>query len=155
MEQFLSIKKSKGKKGQIWSFDLVVATIIFLFGLLILFYYAINLSSQSKDKLDEFFYEGNLASELILSEVGVGILSDNKVNQTKLENFDALSDNDKRNFLGLNFNFYFSINNMKISGVPRNYVGILNTTEVDNLIQTTRLTIYENKPVKFQLFVWK
>ena len=52
-------------------------------------------------------------------------------------------------------NFYFKIENLEIEGNPKDYVGIMNSSQVDSLIQITRLTIYKNKPTKFQLFVWR
>ena len=66
----------KNKRAQAWSLDLVIASIIFIIGIIVLYVYAINYSSQAKDQLDELFYEGNLASELILSEKEQGISGD-------------------------------------------------------------------------------
>lgn len=148
------MKNKMNKRGQVWSFDLIVAGIIFLIGMVILIYYALNFSPQSANQLEELFYQGNLASELILSEEGGGILSEGIVNQTKLDSFDVLSDENKRNFFGLNTNYYFVIDNLDMGG-GRNSVGIMNTSSIESLVQITRLTIYKNKPVKFQLYVWK
>jgi len=151
MEKLILIEKifKKNRKAQIWSLDLVIAVVIFLVGIMILFYYAINYSSQSKNQLDELFYRANLASELILSEEFPGILSHGIVNQTKLNFFNNLSDTEKRRFLGINNNFYFRMDNYD------GYVGIINASEVDSLVKVTRLTIYKNKPTKFELFLWK
>lgn len=146
--------KIKNNKGQVWSFDLMIAGVIFLIGVIILFFYTINFSDQSKGQLSEFFYEGNLGSELLLSEEDFGILSQGVVNQTKLDNFSDLSDQAKKNSLGLNNNFYFRMKNLTIKGVPAEYVGVVNTSNVDNLVQITRLAVYKNKPVKFEMFVW-
>lgn len=151
MEQSISIKN---KRAQVWSLDLIIAGVIFLMGIIILFYYSLNYSSQSKNQLDELFYEGNLASELILSEENAGILSDGIVNQTKLDNFYYLGDPSKKSILGIKNNFYFTMNNLEIQGEPKDYVGIMNTSSVDNLIQITRLTVYKNITTKFELFVW-
>ena len=129
--------------------DLIIAGVIFLIGIVILYNYAINYSSQSKNNLDELFYEGNLASDLILSNEDYGILSDNIVNQTKLDEFDSLSDSEKKSALGLRYDFYFTMGGLD------GFVGITNSSQVSSLIQVTRLTIYENKPVKFQLYVWQ
>jgi len=151
MEKFIS---TSNKKGQAWSIDLIVAGVLFLAGIIILFYYAINQSSQTRNQLDELFYEGKLASELILSDESFGILTDNVVNQTKLENFFYLADDMKKEVLGLRHNFYFSMENLEINGNHQAYVGIVNTSDVENSIQITRLTVYKNKPTKFQLYVW-
>ncbi len=150
------IKRSlpKSKRSQVWSLDIIVAAIIFLIGIIVLYFYAINYSSQAKVELDELFYDGKIASDLLLSEEDFGILINSKINQSKLNGFDALSDQDKRGVLGVSHNFYFTFDNLEINGNPTEYVGIINTTQTENLIQVTRLTIYKNKPIKFQLFVW-
>lgn len=145
------------KKAQIWGLDLIIASVIFLTGIIILFYYAINILPQSKNQLDEFFYDGNLASELILSEDQYGILSDSKVNQTKLGIFFNLSNSEKKKLLGVANNFYFKMEDMVVvnSTGSYDYVGIMNTTNTDNLVKVTRITIYNNKPTKFELYIWK
>jgi len=143
------------RKGQVWGLDLMIGVVIFLIGIILLFFYAINFSDQSGDRLAEFFYEGNLGSDFLLSDGSLGILSKGVVNQTRLDNFSDLSDQDKKTSLGLNNNFYFSMNNLTVKGVPVDYVGIINTSSVENLVQITRLTVYKNKPVKFELYVWR
>ena len=152
MEKFISTKYNR---GQIWSLDLLIAMVIFLIGITTLFYYAFNYSSQSKNQLNEFFYEGELASNLILSEENFGILSNGIVNQTKLNNFDGLDNKTKKNLLGVQNNFYFVMEGLEINDVEKSYVGIINTTQIDNIIKITRIAVYKNKPVKFELFVWK
>lgn len=152
MGKFISTKYNR---GQIWSLDLLIAMVIFLIGITTLFYYAFNYSSQSKNQLNEFFYEGELASNLILSEENFGILSNGIVNQTKLNNFDGLDNKTKKNLLGVQNNFYFVMEGLEINDVEKSYVGIINTTQIDNIIKITRIAVYKNKPVKFELFVWK
>ncbi|MFQ5531753.1 MAG: hypothetical protein ACE5ES_04015 [Candidatus Nanoarchaeia archaeon] len=147
----------RDKKAQAWSLDLVVASLIFLVGIITLYIYAVNFSSQSQEQLNELFYEGNLASELILSDEDLGILTDGKVNQTKLDDFYGLSYQEQRNLLGVKNDFYFNITGLESpSGTPISYVG--NPPSVgsgsENLIQITRLTIYKNRPVKINFFAW-
>ena len=150
MEQYLL--SIKNKKAQGWSLDLVVAGLIFLVGIITLYVYAINYTSQSQKNLDELFYEGNLASELILSEDDFGILSDKRVNQTKLDDYDY---DLKKSMFGLTNDFYFIMDNLTIEGSPEEYVGKINITNTESLIQITRITIYKEKPTKFLLYVWK
>ena len=61
------------KSGQAWSMDVIVALIIFTAGISILFFYAINLNNQSQINIDDLNYQGNFASEFILSEDRVTI----------------------------------------------------------------------------------
>ena len=149
------LKLTKNKKAQAWSLDLIVAGAIFMIGIIVLYVYTVNYSSQTKSDLNELFYEGNLASQLILSEEDDGILSEQKINQTKLEEFDSLSSQEKKSILGLNNDFYFTFPGLEIGGTPVDYIGIMNTTDTESLIQVTRLTIYKNKPVKFLVYSWK
>jgi len=132
----------------------MIAGVIFLIGIVILYNYAINYSTQSKNNLDELLYEGNLASGLLLSEENFGIIANGKINQTKLETFNSLTTAEKKNSLGVRNNFYFTIENLEINGNPQTYVGAMNTTQIDNLIRITRISVYKNKPTKFQLFAW-
>lgn len=150
-----SVKFLSSKKAQAWGLDLAVAIVIFLAGVLILYVYAINYTSQSQETLEEMKYESNLASQLILSEDDFGILTDGKVNQTKLDNFHDNYESIKNTF-GLRRDFYFVMENLTIDGAyPAPYAGKINSGEVSDLIQTTRITIYKNKPIKFEIFIWE
>jgi len=153
MEPFISIKKNS--KAQIWSLDLIIACVIFLMGIIIIYIYAINYTSQANDILGSMFYEGNLASEIILSPEFPGILSDNKINQAKLDEFAAEDYSAKKGQLNLIYDFYFTVNNLEINSTPANYAGKINSTEITDRIKITRLTIYKNKPTKFELYVWR
>ena len=83
---------------------------------------------------------------MILSDNSFGITSNDRINETKLTDFDTNYVSRKTNF-GLSRDFYFTLDN----GI--NY-GRVNTTGVDNFIQITRITTYNNKPTKFQLFIY-
>lgn len=152
MKQYLSINS---KKAQAWGVDLLVAVIIFISGLVILYVYAINNSPQSVNQLDEFYYEGNLISNLLLNENELGILSESKINQTKLEKFNNLDYEYKKRLLGVNNDFYIKIDNLEIDGSPKEYFGKMNVTKTDIAIKITRISIYKNKPAKFEVFIWK
>jgi len=151
MEQFTLIKN---KKAQGWGIDLMAAIIIFISAVIILYIYAVNYASQSQDKLEEITYEGRLLSELILSEDDFGILTNSNVNETKLSDFNNSYDLRKA-FFGVKYNFYFTIDNLDITEYPGGYVGKINTSEVENLIQVTRLTIYNYTITKFEVYVWE
>lgn len=138
----------KSRKAQAWSFDIIVAVVIFLIGLVVLYVYAINYVSQTNDNLEELFYEANIASELVLSNDDFGILSDNKVNQTKLNDYNVNYDV-KKERIGVLNNFYFTLDE------GQTYYGKLNTTSTEENIKVTRLTIHNNKPTKFEIFIWR
>ena len=113
--------KKINKKAQIWSFDLIIAGVIFLMGIIILFLYAINYTSQAENELDELFYQGNLASELILSEEDFGILTNGKVDSAKLTAFDCSI---KKNEMFLRNNFYFSLSGINYCDVLVDFIVI-------------------------------
>ena len=141
------------KRGQAWSLDLIVASVIFSLSLVLVYVYAINNSSDANMELEEMFYEGNIVSDLILSEEECGILSDGKINQTKLEEFNS-SYYYRKEQLNAKRNFYFVVPNLKINGISVSYGGLMNDTEIDYLVMVERITIYNNLPVKFNLYVW-
>lgn len=119
-----------------------------------MYVYAINYSSQSQKQIDEMLYEGNLAAELILSDEDFGILTNNKINQTKLDEFNNSYDS-KKGTLGVTRNFYFIIDDLELNGAPATYAGKINTTETESNIKVTRIVIYKDKPTKFDLYIWE
>lgn len=146
MKQYILInKQSLRKKGQAWSFDLIMASFIFLLGIIALYIYAINYSSQDQEHLNQLYYQGNLAAELVLSEEEFGILTLTKVNQTKLIQYTADYPT-KKDEIGIIYDFYFTMDGENF--------GRLNTTQTENMIKTTRITIYKDKPTKFELFIY-
>jgi len=160
MGQFLSTNKKRGlafllplKKGQGWSLDLTIAIVLFIAGVIILYFYAINYSSHNQGDLEEMLYEGSVASELILNEDESGILTGNKVNQSKLDDFNA-NYASRKTAMGVTRNFYFNMSGLEISGNPVSYVGAYDSSP-DSSVKVSRITIYKNKPVRFDLFIWK
>ena len=60
----MSVKKI----GQAWGFDLLVASVIFFFGLLFFYFYTINYSSGTESVFYELSKEGEMISNSFLSE---------------------------------------------------------------------------------------
>jgi len=141
------------KRGQGWGLDLMAAITIFLAGVIILYVYAFNYTSGAENSLDELYYEGNLVSELILTENAFGIFSEGKINQTKLNNFNATY-NAKKSMYGVKNDFYFFMENMEINGIDTKYVGKINETQTTNLMKITRLVVYKNRPTKLELYIY-
>ena len=160
MVQFISTKK-----GQIWGMDLMIAITIFLVGLMGAYVYAINYSSEAGEILDEFFYEGSVSSSLFLSEGSpinwtrdnfdtLGITSNNRINQTKLDDFFQLNYPEMKRGLRAQHDFYINFTGIKALG--ENVEGFgkkpINTK---NLVKIERFTIYENKPIKINFYIWE
>ena len=164
-----SFQNYPAKKAQIWGLDVMVAIVIFLIGIITIYLYALNFMNESQNTLDSLFYEGNLASSLILSD-GVpenwtsenvdipGILTKNKINQTKLNSFYSLAENPidyekLKKMLSIKEEFYFNFSGMEIYGSPRSYVGKL-ASNPENLVRTERFSIYKEKPIKIEIYSW-
>ena len=158
----------RGRKAQAWGIDLAVALIIFTSGILIFFFYTVNNSSDAGEILDVMSYEGNVIADSILSEGSpkdwnlsrvnsIGILSDKKINETKLEYFYNISLEDynrTRYLFNTQFNYYFFMSeNISFPWGESEGIGIF-PLEEDNLVRITRFTIYKNKPVTAYLHVW-
>ncbi len=154
MEQSILILNKKNKLGQVWSLDIIIAGVIITTGIIILYIYAINYTNQSQENLDYLFYEGNLASQLILSEENFGILDNaSQINQSKLDDYYYNYDL-KKSVLGITKNFYFELDNMtEVNGTAVPYIGRKSPT-TSSSIKITRITIYKNQPIKFDLYVW-
>jgi len=157
------------KKSQAWGIDLMIGVAIFLFGILTFYFYTINNPSEAKEKIDTFFYDGNLVSEMILSEghpkdwqpenvIEIGILSGEKINQTKLERFYNLAETDyskTKKLFNTRANYYVSFSDTITIGEEEvQGIGLPPENEQD-LIKITRFTIYKEKPITMYVEIWE
>ena len=80
------------KKAQAWGFDLMIASIIFISGIILFYIYSINYPKESNEKLDKLFNEGEFMAEVLLSEglpinwnqdtvVRIGLTTNKKINE--------------------------------------------------------------------------
>jgi len=158
-----------GNRGQAWGIDLMAAFMIFMFGILIFYFYTLNEPGESNKNTEAMFYDGKIIASSILSEgypadwnssnaVRIGILSGNKINETKLERFHDLATEDygkTKNLFNTRFNYYFYLDgNMTLSSGEIKGIGA-EPTSTKNLIKTTRFTIYKNKPATVYLNIWE
>ncbi len=157
------------KKAQGWGFDLVVASIIFSFAIVFFYIFAINYSTVGEENFNNLAYEGQLAAESILSEgypadwnnntvVRIGILSQNKINQTKLERFYNMANSSEYNRTKVLFNIAHDYNVSFSSNVTIPGVGDVSSigktkSNPENLIRVTRFSIYNNKPITLDIDV--
>lgn len=161
------------KKGQIWSFDLMVAITIFSIGFLIFYFYAFNNPNESKEIIENLKYDGKIISNYILSDgspenwnstnlIKIGILTDNKINQTKLEqfyNFSQTNYSETKKMFNTKYDYIFFLsNNMTIDSANVDYIGkpFIDKDHIDakNLIKITRFTSYDGMPTTAYLYIW-
>ena len=164
----------KNKKSQVWGIDLTVASMLFLFGIFVFYIYSINYTGEAKDNFEYLFYDGKLISTNLLSEghpkswnsgnvVKIGLLTDNKINQTKLENFYNLTQSDYQKtkiLFRTKYDYYFffddniSIYSSSVDGIGKPGINKSNI-DAENLVKITRFTIYKDKPITAYLYVWE
>jgi len=151
------------KEGQAWGFDLIIASIIFTIGIATFFLYSLNYPVEGQETIDIFSYEGELIAENLLSEgfpqnwdennvISIGLLNEGKINQTKLDRFINLSIQDysrTKNLFNTKYNYYVKILDTDVEIIGQQ------PSDPKNLIKITRYTIYQNKPVTLNVYIWE
>jgi len=164
------------KKAQIWGLDLVIAMIIFTIGILIFFFYTMNFASNSEETLDALFTDGNAIANFLLSEgspnnwtalnvMTLGISSENKIDEAKLQNFYSLASGDyakTKKLFDTKFDYYvyftdpLDISGNQIDGIGKSGINRTNIEQYSfsNIVKVTRFTIYRNKPTQLNIYTW-
>jgi hypothetical protein len=161
----------KQKKAQAWGTDLIIAFIIFSFTIVFFYFYSFNYSNETEDMLELLTYEGNFIADSLLSPgypnpwqeldvLEIGLTTDGKINQTKIQTFYELTQNDyekTKRIFGTKYDYYFFMEdpiNATLEGIGKPGT---NSTNIDaiNLIKITRFTIYQNKPTTAYLYVFQ
>ena len=161
-------KNVKMKNGQAWGFDLIIALVIFLGGLILFYFYAINFPSTEEDVFRGLKYESELVADSLLSEGSpdnwdlndiqqIGVVSNGKINESKLEMFYnlALSDYAKSKALfNINDDYYVYFNNpLNIGGELVSGIGMPAQNE-NNLVRVSRVVVYRNNIISLNVYVW-
>ncbi|MDP4039654.1 MAG: hypothetical protein Q8P57_03690 [Candidatus Pacearchaeota archaeon] len=156
------------KKAQAWGFDLIIGSSIFIVGVILLYFYSINYVTETNEILSSLNYDGeNIADNLLSSGypenwdsenvINIGISNDNKINQTKLDRFAGIIEDDypkTKSLLNTRYDYYLNFSNqMTISGEPLEGIGVY-PENPENIIKVTRFTIYEDKPITMDVYVW-
>jgi len=163
------------KRSQAWGIDLIFGIMIFSVGIMIFFIYSVNQSGETKESLVNLGHDGDNILSNLLSDgyptdwnssnvIEIGILSNNKINETKLERFYNFTINNyaqTRSIFKTRYNYYLSFDNMTINSIVIDGIGKpgVNRTNLNinatNLIKITRLSIYKDKPATIYLYVWE
>jgi hypothetical protein len=190
MEMLKSIVLKKNKKSQSWGMDIAIASVIFSFGIILLYVYSMNNPNEAKENIESLSYEAESISNIILSEgypknwqtlpnadiIRIGILNNNsKIDQDKLDKFYSLTQTDYEKtkvLFSTRYDYAFclpllpsgtSVMNISTAGGwiheecigGKNRVADITATSTRNLFKVTRFTIYENKPVTADIYVWE
>ncbi len=158
----------KNRKAQGWGFDLMIGVIIFEIAIVAFFLYSINSTEETEQSISSLNYEANNIANSLLSEgypaewteadvSKIGLLSNNKINETKLSQFYSLSLSDySRTKLLLNTkkDYYISFSeNITLNNNSISHIGYL-PANPQNLIKATRLASYNNRPIPIYVNVW-
>lgn len=160
----------KSKKAQTWGIDLTIAMTIFSIAIVTFFLYSINFAGYETTEFKQMNYEAEIIVNSILSPgspenwttenvIVPGILTNEKINKTKFENFQELTNTQERyqlikQKLNTNYDFYFFLKDDELNGAGKPEIDPHSITS-SNLIKITRFTIYENKPQTVYLYLWK
>ncbi len=164
----MKINKKDRKKAQAWGIDLVMALSIFAVGLVFFYFYTLNQPNEAEEAIEGLFYDGEIVASSILSEghptdwntnnvITIGILTDNKINNTKLLYFYSLANTQyekTQNLFNTNYEYYFFLDenmttiSQEVEGIGRKPVG------EENLVKITRFTVYKDQPVTAYIYMW-
>jgi hypothetical protein len=154
------------KRGQAWGFDLMIASVLFISGIVIFYIYSINYPTEGRETLDQLSYEGDIISDQLFSSgspsdwnsgniVRIGIHDNNKINESKLERLYNLDYQTTRILFNTKFHYFLNFSDvMTINAKNVEGIGIKPNNQ-KNLIKITRYTIYQEKPVTLNLFIWE
>lgn len=169
----MALSISIKKKNQIWSFDLVIATLIFL-GVLIIFYkYSVNTVDIEEQGTDYLLLDAKLISSYLVSSghpedwttdnVTLIGLTDGemRLDQEKVEQFSEIASLDyteSRRLLSTTHNYYVFFedkegNPLEISGISSIGKDYLAENPSD-LIKVVRFVFYDSKIIKLVVYVW-
>ncbi len=162
-----------GTRGQAWGFDLLIASIIFIAGLILFFLYSMNLPTETEEHYSTMFSEGISFSELILSEgtpqdwnqsniIRPGIFSSEKINETKLIQLTEMSASPAgyekiRSLSRIHSNFYINFsepitlsNGSEISEIGKPF-----SPDSPNIVGISRFAQANNKPISMRIYLWE
>ena len=157
---------------------MMIASMIFISGIIIFYVYSLNYPKESQEALDSLFSEGDFIAESILGEglpadwtesnvVRIGITTNHKINNTKLERFYNLANSQinptgyarSKSILNTKYNFFMNLSEAIIIGnteIPEGGIGkSFQGIETKSIIKITRATIYNNKIVSLNLYIWE
>jgi hypothetical protein len=163
-------------KGQVWSLDIMAGLMLFLVGIMIFFVYSLNQPSQAQETLALLNYDGKIIADNLLSSgypdnwnsqtaITIGITTEEKINQTKLETLYQMvyiqnNYTKTKNLFNTIYDYYFFLDqNITISSGPIEGIGkpgiTKNNINATDLIKITRYTIYQNKTTPLYLYIWQ
>jgi len=152
-------------KAQAWGFDLIIAVMIFVVGILAFYFYSINYSGEGSVGFISLKEEGSLIAESLLSSgspadwnasnvVRIGIYDNGRINETKLEEFYGMDYSTTKSLFRVRDDYYLNFSSsLEIGGNPVDYIGLLPSGE-ENLAKVERVIVFNDKVGTMEVFVW-
>ncbi|MBU0761279.1 MAG: hypothetical protein KJ600_03370 [Nanoarchaeota archaeon] len=149
----------KANLAQAWGFDLIVAMVIFLTGIVFFYMFALNYPGGEEEKFQELQHDGELIADSLLSEgspvdwdasnvIRIGLLSGDKINESKVGNFSALDYATAKSLFRVRNNFFVYFGDETDNGIG------LDSGGSENLVKLTRAVVYNNKVTTMNLHIW-
>lgn len=153
-------------KGQVFSFDFLLASSIFLLTIGILFVYwtYTNIEIEETREINEMVYKAYKSSEIWFREgipsnwdstnvIDLGLETDHRFNQTKMNTMKTEIGYDKTKIMiglsGYDYNFtLYDANNNTVFSFG------LNPSDPPSLIKIKRVGIYDSSIVTLEVMVW-
>ena len=157
------------KRGQAWGFDAMLASAVFITAITVLYFYTLNYQYKNESPLDEIRYESTLIGDSLMSEgtpvgwtennvIRIGLLSDGKINSTKLSQFGDLTLNNYQRAKGLltvRHNYLVNVSSpVTVNGQLVQSIGQSPTSSAENVISVIRVNAYNNIPITLKIVVW-
>lgn len=156
------------RRGQAWGLDLTVASIIFLIGLTTFFIYSTNYNYSDQQRIKDLTEKGDSISNYLLSSgepenwnisnvIKIGLTTNGKINQTKLESFHNLSTDNynlTKSLLNIRYDYFINASSkLNINGEDIFGIGREPTSNKD-IIKISRVTVYNNEPITLYVEIW-
>lgn len=156
------------KRAQAFGLDVIVASSLFILAAATFFFYSLNHSNESGKTYDLMSYQGENLADTLLSEgypenwneinaLQTGILTGEKVNESKLQEFYDMAyyDYTKTKYLfKITDEYYINFSQpLTVRGTNVPFIGRYEANP-DNLIKITRIINYENRPTKVFVYIW-
>jgi len=156
---------------------MIIAVLIFSAAILIYYKTTTNLSDQDEELLDDLLIDAKSISNSLMSQgcpynwiednvVRIGITNDNRINETKLEQFSRIPYNDSRKLFGTAYDYYVYFRdrnndiipfNETLEGIGKPGVDSTNIQTVEKpkkLVKVTRFVIKKSDIVKMVIYLW-
>ncbi len=156
---------------------MIVAVLIFGAAILIYYKAVTNLSEQDEALLDDLLIDAKTISGSLMSMgypynwskdnvVRIGISDDNRINETKLEQFSRIPYKDSRKLFGTIYDYYVFFRdrnnnimpfNESLEGIGKPGVNSTNIQIIENpkkLVKVTRLVVKDLDIAKMVIYLW-